>query len=42
MVLGDQEAVLMYYVTAKYDAASPDEERMTVAESGIDWSVQVK
>ena len=42
MVLGEQEAVLMYYVTAKYDASNPDEERMTVAESGVDWSVPVK
>jgi dTDP-4-dehydrorhamnose 3,5-epimerase len=42
MVLGEHEAVLMYYVTAKYDHANPDEERMTVAESGVDWSVPVK
>ena len=42
MVLGEQEAVLMYYVTAKYDASNPDEERMTVAESGVDWSVPIR
>jgi dTDP-4-dehydrorhamnose 3,5-epimerase len=42
MVLGDQEAVLMYYITSKYNPDNPDEERMTVEESGIDWAVPVK
>lgn len=42
MVLGSREAVLMYYVTAKYNVANPDEERMTVEESGVDWSVPIR
>jgi len=42
MVLGEEEAVLMYYITAKYDEKNPDEERMTVAEGGVDWAVPVK
>ena len=42
MVLGDQEAVLMYHITSKYDEANPDEERLTVEEAGIDRSVPVK
>ena len=42
MVLGDEEAVLMYYITSKYDPDKPDEERMTLEESGVDWSVPVK
>ena len=29
MVLGEEEAVLMYYITSKYDEKNPDEERMT-------------
>ncbi len=42
MVLGDEDAILMYYITSKYDAESPDEERMTVDEGGVDWTVPVK
>jgi dTDP-4-dehydrorhamnose 3,5-epimerase len=42
MVLGEEEAVLMYYITSKYNPDKPDEERMTVEESGVDWSVPVK
>ena len=42
MVLGDEEAVLMYYITSKYDEQHPDEERMTIEEGGVDWSVPVK
>jgi dTDP-4-dehydrorhamnose 3,5-epimerase len=42
MVLGDEEAILMYYITSKYDEANPDEERMTVEQGGVDWSVAVK
>jgi len=42
MVLGDEEAVLMYYITSKYDEKKPDEERLSVEESGIDWSVAIK
>ena len=42
MVMGDEEAVLMYYITSKYDENSPDEERCTLEEGGVDWSVPVK
>lgn len=42
MVLGDQEAVLMYYITSKYDENNPDEERLSIEEAGVDWSVPVK
>ena len=42
MVLGEEEAVLMYYITSKYDEKNPDEERLTVEASGVDWSVAVK
>src|SRR3990172_6376073 len=34
MVLGDQEAVLMYYITSKYDPENPDEERLSLEQSG--------
>jgi dTDP-4-dehydrorhamnose 3,5-epimerase len=42
MVLGEEEAILMYYITSKYDEKHPDEERMTVEQGGVDWSVAVK
>ena len=42
MVLGEQEAVLMYYITSKYDEENPDEERMTVSDAGVDWTVPVR
>ncbi len=42
MVMGDEETILMYYITSKYDEENPDEERMTPEESGVDWSVPVK
>lgn len=42
MVLGDEEAVLMYYITSKYDEDNPDEERLSLEDAGIDWSVPVK
>lgn len=42
MVLGDQEAVLMYYITSKYDESNPDEERLSIEDAGVDWSVPVK
>jgi dTDP-4-dehydrorhamnose 3,5-epimerase len=42
MVLGEQEALLMYYITSKYDPNNPDEERMSIEEAGHDWSVPVK
>jgi dTDP-4-dehydrorhamnose 3,5-epimerase len=42
MVLGEQEAILMYYITSKYDEKNPDEERLSIEDAGIDWSVPVK
>jgi dTDP-4-dehydrorhamnose 3,5-epimerase len=42
MVLGDEEAVLMYYITSKYDENNPDEERLSIEDAGVDWSVPVK
>lgn len=42
MVLGEEEAVLMYYITSKYNAKEPDEDRLSVEEAGVDWSVPVK
>lgn len=42
MSLGEDETILMYYITSKYDEKHPDEERMTPEESGVDWSVPVK
>jgi dTDP-4-dehydrorhamnose 3,5-epimerase len=42
MVLGEQEAVLMYYITSKYNPNQPDEDRLSVEEAGVDWSVPVK
>lgn len=42
MVLGEQEAVLMYYITSKYNEKDPDEDRLSVEEAGVDWSVLVK
>ena len=42
MVLGNEEAVLMYYITEKYNLENPDEERMSVEEAGVDWSVPVR
>ncbi len=42
MVLGEQEAILMYYITSKYDPEHPDEERLSIEEAGVDWSVPVK
>jgi dTDP-4-dehydrorhamnose 3,5-epimerase len=41
-VLGDTEMVKIYYITSKYDAQNPDEERMTIEEGGVDWAVQIK
>ena len=42
MCLGNEEAILMYYITEKYNQEHPDEERMSVEESGVDWSVPIK
>ncbi len=42
MVMGDEETILMYYITSKYDEENPDEERMTPEEGGVDWAVPVK
>lgn len=42
MVLGEEECVLMYYIDGHYNQEQPDEERMTVEEAGVDWSVKIK
>jgi dTDP-4-dehydrorhamnose 3,5-epimerase len=42
MVLGNEEAILMYYITEKYNLENPDEERLTVEAAGVDWSVPIK
>lgn len=42
MVLGEEEAVLMYYITSKYDDKNPDEERLSLEDAGVDWSVPKK
>ncbi len=42
MVLGNDEAILMYYITEKYNLDHPDEERLTVEAAGVDWSVPIK
>ena len=42
MVLGDEEAILMYYITSKYNPEQPDEERLSLEDAGVDWSVPVK
>ncbi|MGI8554032.1 MAG: hypothetical protein ACR2PL_25090 [Dehalococcoidia bacterium] len=36
-----QEAILMYYITRKYDPANPDELRYSLDEVGADWSTPV-
>ncbi len=42
MVMGDEETILMYYITSKYDEDNPDEERLSIEDAGVDWSVPVK
>jgi dTDP-4-dehydrorhamnose 3,5-epimerase len=42
MVLGNEEAILMYYITEKYNLENPDEERLSVEAAGVDWSVPIK
>ena len=42
MVLGEEEAVLMYYITSKYDEENPDEERMTASDAGVAWTVPIR
>lgn len=42
MVLGNEEAILLYYITEKYNLEQPDEERMSVEAAGVDWSVPIK
>jgi dTDP-4-dehydrorhamnose 3,5-epimerase len=42
MVLGNEEAILMYYITEKYNLQNPDEERLSVEAAGVDWSVPIK
>ena len=42
MVLGNEEAILMYYITEKYNLDAPDEQRLSVEAAGVDWSVPIK
>ena len=42
MSLGEEETILLYYITSKYDEKHPDEERMTPEASGVDWGIEVK
>lgn len=42
MTLGEEEAVLMYYITSKYDEKNPDEERLAIEDAGVDWTVPMK
>lgn len=37
-----EEAILMYYITNKYDPANPDELRFTLDQVGADWSTPVR
>ncbi len=38
----NQEAILMYHISEKYDPANPDELRYTVPQVGADWSTPVR
>lgn len=40
--LGPEETVLIYYITNHYDPDNPDEERMSVEQAGIDWTVPIR
>ena len=42
MALGEEEAIMAYYITDKYDEQNPDEERLSIEEAGVDWTVRVK
>lgn len=37
-----EEAILIYYITTKYDPANPDELRFSIDAVGADWSTPVK
>ena len=38
----NEEAILLYHISEKYDPSHPDEERYSVEEVGADWSTPVK
>ena len=38
----NQEAVLMYHISEKYDPDNPDEIRYSIEQVGADWSTPVK
>lgn len=38
----NQEAILMYHISEKYDPVNPDEIPFTVQQVGADWSTAVK
>ena len=40
--LGNKPAVLVYYVTRKYNSEVPDEERITPEKLGVEFSSKVK
>jgi dTDP-4-dehydrorhamnose 3,5-epimerase len=40
--LGNEPAILIYYVTEKYDSSNPDEERITPEKLGVEFSSQIK
>lgn len=38
----NEEAILMYHISEKYDPRAPDEIRYTVEEVGADWATPVR
>ena len=38
----NEEAILMYHITEKYQPENPDELRYTIEEVGADWGTQVR
>lgn len=38
----NEEAILMYHISEKYNPDAPDELRYTIQEVGADWSTQVR
>lgn len=38
----NQDAILMYHISEKYDPSNPDEIRYSIKEVGADWSTPVK
>lgn len=40
--ISGEEAILMYWITKKYDPEKPDEQRAQIGSFGEDWETQVK